>query len=95
MDFFSVPTLRFSVLYDLFVIRHDRRQIFHFNVTRHPTSLWVVQQLREAFPFESTPRFLIFDRDGKYGVESRFRRPSVLFGFAQSEPRSKALGRTA
>jgi putative transposase len=52
-----------------FVIRHDRRRILHFNVTKHPTSLWVVQQLREAFPFESSPRFLIFDRDSKYGVE--------------------------
>jgi transposase InsO family protein len=69
MDFFTVPTLRFSVLYVLFVISHDRRQILHFNVTKHPTSLWVVQQLREAFPFESAPRFLIFDRDGNYGVE--------------------------
>jgi putative transposase len=69
MDFFTVPTLRFSVLYCFFVIRHDRRQILHFNVTKHPTSLWIVQQLREAFPFESAPRFLIFDRDGKYGVE--------------------------
>jgi putative transposase len=69
MDFFTVPTLRFSVLYGFFVISHDRRQILHFNVTKHPTSLWIVQQLREAFPFESTPRFLIFDRDGKYGVE--------------------------
>jgi hypothetical protein len=69
MDFFTVPTLRFSVLYGFFVISHDRRQILHFNVTEHPTSLWVVQQLREAFPFESSPRFLIFDRDGKYGAE--------------------------
>ena len=69
MDFFTVPTLRFSVLYVFFVLSHDRRQILHFNVTKHPTSLWVVQQLREAFPFESVPRFLIFDRDGKYGVE--------------------------
>jgi hypothetical protein len=41
----------------------------HFNVTRHPTSLWVVQQLREAFPYESAPRFLIFDRDARYGTE--------------------------
>jgi transposase InsO family protein len=69
MDFFTVPTLRFSVLYGFFVISHDRRQILHFNVTKHPTSLWIVQQLREAFPFESSPRFLIFDRDGKYGIE--------------------------
>src|SRR6266446_3279897 len=69
MDFFTVPTLRFGVLYCFFVISHDRRQILHFNVTKHPTSLGVVQQLREAFPFESAPRFLVFDRDGKYGVE--------------------------
>jgi transposase InsO family protein len=68
-DFFTVPTIRFSVLYCFFVISHDRRRILHFNVTKHPTSLWIVQQLREAFPFESSPRFLIFDRDGKYGAE--------------------------
>jgi len=69
MDFFTVPTVTFSVLYCFFVISHDRRRILHFNVTKHPASLWIVQQLREAFPFESAPRILIFDRDGKYGVE--------------------------
>ena len=41
----------------------------HFNVTKHPTSSWIVQQLREAFPFGSAPRFVIFDRDAKYGLE--------------------------
>jgi putative transposase len=69
MDFFTVPTVTFNVLYCFFVISHDRRRILHFNLTKHPTSLWVVQQLREAFPFESAPQFLIFDRDGKYGAE--------------------------
>src|SRR5450432_2733332 len=69
MDFFTVPTITFGLLYCFFVVAHDRRRILHFNVTRHPTSLWVVQQLREAFPFDSAPRFLIFDRDGKYGIE--------------------------
>ena len=69
MDFFTVPTIWFRVLYCFFVISHDRRRILHFNVTKHPASLWIVQQLREAFPFESSPRFLIFDRDGKYGAE--------------------------
>jgi putative transposase len=69
MDFFSVPTITFGVLYCFFVIGHDRRRILHFNVTRHPTSSWIVQQLRQAFPFDSTPRFLIFDRDKKYGSE--------------------------
>jgi putative transposase len=69
MDFFTVPTITFGVLYCFFVISHDRRRILHFNVTKHPTSLWTVQQLREAFPFGSAPRFLIFERDGKYGIE--------------------------
>ena len=69
MDFFAVPTITFGVLYCFFVISHGRRRILHFNITRHPTSMWIVQQLREAFPFESAPRFLIFDRDAKYGLE--------------------------
>jgi putative transposase len=69
MDFFTVPTLTLSVLYCFFVIGHDRRRVLHFNVTRHPSSTWIVQQLREAFPDQSTPRFLLFDRDAKYGLE--------------------------
>ena len=69
MDFFTVPTVTFGFLYCFFVIGHDRRRILHLNVTRHPTSMWIVQQLREAFPFEPAPRFLIFDRDAKYGLE--------------------------
>jgi putative transposase len=69
MDFFTVPTITFRVLYCFFVIGHNRRRILHFNVTRHPTSPWIVQQLREAFPFGSALRFLIFDRDAKYGLD--------------------------
>jgi len=69
MDFFTVPTISLGVLYCLFVIGHGRRRILHFNVTKPPASRWIVQQLREAFPFESAPRFLIFDRDRKYGAE--------------------------
>jgi hypothetical protein len=69
MDFFTVPTITFGVLYCLFVISHERRKILHFNITRHPISTWIVQQLREAFPYQSVPRFLIFDRDAKYGIE--------------------------
>jgi hypothetical protein len=48
MDFFTVPTITFGALYCFFVISHDRRRILHFNVTNHPTSLWIVQQLREG-----------------------------------------------
>jgi putative transposase len=69
MDFFTVPTITFGVLYGFFIIAHDRRRILHCNVTRHPTSAWIVQQLREAFPYESGPKFLLFDHDAKYGLE--------------------------
>ena len=69
MDFFAAPTITLGVLYGFFVLSHDRRRILHFNVTKHLTSSWIVQQLREAFPFESESRFLIFDRDAKYGWE--------------------------
>ena len=69
MDFFTVPTVTFSLLYCFFVIHHDRRRILHFNVTCHPTSAWIVQQLREAFPYQSGPRFLVFDHDAKYGLD--------------------------
>jgi transposase InsO family protein len=69
MDFFSVPTITFGVLYGFFVIGHDRRQVLHFNVTRHPTSAWIAQQLRETFPYEPSARFLLLDHDSKYGAE--------------------------
>ncbi|HEX4577704.1 MAG TPA: integrase core domain-containing protein [Edaphobacter sp.] len=69
MDFFTVPTLTFGVLYGFFVITHNRRRILHFNATRHPTSEWVAQQLREAFPYESVPGYLIFDRATNFDEE--------------------------
>jgi putative transposase len=69
MDFFTVPTLTFGALYCFFIISHDRRRILHFNITRHPTSSWIAQQLREAFPFDAVPKFLVFDHDAKYGLE--------------------------
>jgi hypothetical protein len=70
MDFFTVPTLTFSVLYCFFVIAHDRRRILHFHVTRHPNSFWIAQQLREAFPYRHPFRYLIFDHDAKFGNEA-------------------------
>ena len=69
MDFFTVITANFRILYCLFLIRHDRREIIHFNVTEHPTGEWVVQQLREAFPESTDDQCLIFDRDAKFGAE--------------------------
>jgi hypothetical protein len=52
-DFFTVPTLSFRVLDCFFFIEHDRRRILHFNTTTHPTSEWIVQQLREALPLHA------------------------------------------
>jgi hypothetical protein len=69
MDFFTVPTLTFGVLHCFFVIAHDRRKILHFQVTRNPNALWVVQQLREAWGYQEPHRFLLFDRDTKFGAE--------------------------
>ena len=69
MDFFTVPTLTFGVLYCFFIIAHNRRRVLHFNVTRHPTSAWVSQQLREAFPYDTAPKYLIHDRDAIFNAE--------------------------
>ena len=66
MDFFTVPTLTFGVLYCFFVIAHDRRRILHCNVTRYPSSAWVSQQLRETFPYDSAPGYLIIDRAANF-----------------------------
>jgi hypothetical protein len=50
IDFFTVPTIRFRVLYVFLLTAHDRRRILHFAVTAHPTAEWTAQQLLEAFP---------------------------------------------
>jgi transposase InsO family protein len=81
VDFFTVPTVLFEVLYVWVVLRHERRRIVHFNVTAHPTSAWVSQQLREAFPFDQAPRYLIRDRDGAYG--NVFRRCAKSMGIEE------------
>ena len=67
VDFFTVATITFRVLYVFVVLRHDRRRVVHFNVTSHPTARWAAQQIVEAFPFKDGPRFLLRDRDGIYG----------------------------
>jgi putative transposase len=68
-DFFTVPTITFGVLYCFFVIGHDRRKILRFSVTRNPSALWIVQQMREAWPYATARTFLLFDRDSKFGYE--------------------------
>ena len=69
LDFFTVPTVTFRLLYCFFVIGHGRLRILHFNVTRHPTAEWVVQQLRETFPEAGLYRYVILDRDSKFDAD--------------------------
>jgi putative transposase len=65
-----VPTVAFQLLYCFFVIEHGWRKILHFDVTRHPTADWVVQQLCEAFPEAAPYRYVILDRDAKFDDEA-------------------------
>jgi transposase InsO family protein len=67
VDFFTVPTIRFHVLYVFLVLAHERRRILHFGVTAHPTAEWTAQQLRDAFPWDTTPEYLLRDRDRIFG----------------------------
>ena len=69
VDFFAVPTATFRVLYVFLILLNDRREVIHFNVTDSPTALWSGQQIVEAFPWDTAPKYLLRDRDGKYGEE--------------------------
>jgi transposase InsO family protein len=88
IDFFTVPTATFRILYVFIVLCHDRRHIVHFNVTAHPTARWTAQQLVEAFPFESAPRYLLRDRDAIYGEKVRRRIKSLCIEEVVTAPHS-------
>jgi len=88
IDFFTVSTVTFRVLYCFVVLRHDRRCVVHFNVTTNPTARWTAQQVVEAFPFEEAPRYLIRDRDGLYGDYFRDRVKNMGIDEVVIAPRS-------
>jgi transposase InsO family protein len=67
MDFITVPTFRFGILYVLVIIDHGSRKVIHFKATENPTMQWVIQQLREATPFGFQPKYLFRDNDRIYG----------------------------
>jgi transposase InsO family protein len=70
-DFFVVPTVTYRLLFVLVLLAHDRRRIRHIAVTAHPTAAWTAQQLREAFPWDEAPRYLLHDRDHAFdGLEA-------------------------
>ena len=78
VDFFTVPTATFRVLFGFVVLAHHRRRIVHFNVTENPSAAWAAQQITNAFPWDTAPRYLLRDRDGIYGA--RFRRRAKAMG---------------
>ena len=73
IDFFTVYTITFKVLYCFIILDHHRRRILHVNVTPNPTAEWAAQQIVEAFPYDRAPRFLLRDRDSIYGAVFRRR----------------------
>ena len=73
IDFFAVPTATFRVLFVLLILSHDRRRVVHFNVTSSPSAEWTAQQIVQAFPEDTAPRYLLRDRDGIYGGYFRHR----------------------
>jgi putative transposase len=83
-----VSTVRFKVLFVLVVFAHHRREVVHFNVTDHPTAQWTGQQIIEAFPWDTTPRYLLRDRDGIYGTQFQRRVESMGIKKVLTAPRS-------
>jgi putative transposase len=88
VDFFLVPTLTFRLLFVFVVLRHDRRELVHLNVTDHPTAVWTARQIIEAFPDDSAPRFLLHDRDAIYGEEFTRRVKSMGIHEVLTAPRA-------
>ena len=78
MDLFVVPTIGFDLLYAFVIVRLDRRDVVWINVTANPTAEWVARQIRQAFPWDEAPRYLIRDRDRIYG--SVFTAPIARHG---------------
>src|SRR5262245_13275203 len=88
VDFFTVHTVWFEVLFVFIVLAHERRRVVHVNVTTHPTAEWTAQQMLEAFPFDTAPRYLLRDRDQIYGQKFRNQVAVLNINEVLSAPRS-------
>jgi putative transposase len=88
IDFLVVPTATFRVLFVLIDLAHHRRRVVHFNVTNHPTALWTAEQMIQAFPDGTAPRFLVRDRDRIYGEQFRERVKAIGIEEILTAPRS-------
>jgi len=88
INFFTVPTATFRILYVLLVLRHERHQVVHFNITEHSTARWTAQQMVEAFPWNEAPRHLLRDRYNVYNTTFRRRVHSLGIEEMLTAPRS-------
>jgi putative transposase len=88
VDFFTVHTMSFHILYCFIIMLHDQRKVAHFNVTAHPTVVWTAQQMIEAFPEDKAPRYPLRDRDQIYGEEFSLRVAGMQIEEVISAPRS-------
>jgi putative transposase len=88
MDFFTVPTLTGRVLFVFLLLAHHRRRIVHFNITEHPTAEWTAQQVIEAFPDNTAPRWALRDRDAVYGDVFQRRVAGIGISEVISSPSS-------
>ena len=88
IDFLTVPTLTFRILYVFVVLSHDRRRVVHFNVTSHPTAEWTSQQLLQAFPYDTVPQYVLRDRDRIYGEDVRRQLKDMGITQVLTAPRS-------
>ena len=87
-DFFTVPTVQCRVLFVFIMLAHDRRRIVHVNVTEHPTAQWTAQQIVEAFPWDTAPRYVLRDRDHIYSEHVRQRIKNMSIEEVRIAPRS-------
>jgi putative transposase len=88
IDFFTVSTVRFQVLFVFLVLAHHRRRVVHFKPTANPSAQWIAHQTVQAFPFDTSPRYLLRDRDAIYGAKFPSRVHSLGFEEVRTAPRS-------
>jgi hypothetical protein len=88
IDFFTVPTATFQILFVLVILSQGRRQVAHFNVTNNPSARWTAQQITEAFPWDTAPKYLLRDRDGIYGTIFRQRLENMAVKEVITAPQS-------
>jgi transposase InsO family protein len=88
IDMFVIATATFQLLYTLIVLSLDRRRVVHFEVTPNPTQDWLSCQMTEAFPWDTTPSYLLRDRDKAYGPAFRYRVRAMGITEVITAPRS-------